>query len=81
VALEQALVTPVGTFSVFGFTTPIPYPFGLERNGYLVIELDTAIQRAGPSFAALVGARPDDFDGGTLSRRNGTLLRHDFRPA
>jgi hypothetical protein len=24
----RAVFTPVGTFSVFGFTTPIPYPFG-----------------------------------------------------
>src|ERR1700752_4952303 len=24
----QAVFTPVGTFSVFGFKTPIPYPFG-----------------------------------------------------
>jgi hypothetical protein len=29
----QAVFTPVGTFSVFGFTTPIPYPFGAERTG------------------------------------------------
>ena len=29
----QAVFTPVGTFSVFGFTTPIPYPFGVERTG------------------------------------------------
>ncbi|MGB5183779.1 MAG: glyoxalase, partial [Xanthobacteraceae bacterium] len=32
----QAVFTPVGTFSVFGFKTPIPYPFGIERTGYLV---------------------------------------------
>jgi hypothetical protein len=32
----QLLQTPVGTVSLFGFKTPIPYPFGAERNGYLV---------------------------------------------
>ena len=30
----QAVFTPAGTFSVFGFRTPIPYPFGIERTGY-----------------------------------------------
>ncbi len=30
----QLVLTPVGTLSVFGFKTPIPYPFGLERTGY-----------------------------------------------
>src|SRR5580704_2661500 len=27
----QLVFTPVGTLSVFGFTTAIPYPFGTER--------------------------------------------------
>jgi len=31
--LSQLVFTPVGTLSVFGFKTPIPYPFGVERNG------------------------------------------------
>jgi hypothetical protein len=38
--------TPVGTFSVFGFKTPIPYPFGAERTGYLVRDLDEAVRSA-----------------------------------
>jgi hypothetical protein len=38
--------TPVGTFSVFGFKTPIPYPFGSERTGYLVTDLDEAVRSA-----------------------------------
>jgi len=42
----QLVLTPVGTVSVFGFTTPIPYPFGVERTGYLVTDLDKAIRRA-----------------------------------
>ncbi len=42
----QLVLTPAGTLSVFGFTTPIPYPFGLERTGYLVTDLDEAIRAA-----------------------------------
>ena len=34
--MSQLVLTPVGSISVFGFKTPIPYPFGLERTGYLV---------------------------------------------
>jgi len=42
----QLVLTPVGTLSVFGFKTPIPYPFGSERTGYLVRDLDDAIRAA-----------------------------------
>jgi hypothetical protein len=52
----RAVYTPVGTFSVFGFTTPIPYPFGLERTGYLVTDMDTAIQSAKANEADIVVA-------------------------
>jgi predicted enzyme related to lactoylglutathione lyase len=52
----QAVFTPVGTFSVFGFTTPIPYPFGVERTGYLVTDMDTAIQSAKANGADVVVA-------------------------
>ena len=38
--MSQLVLTPVGTVSVFGFKTPIPYPFGAERTGYLVTDLD-----------------------------------------
>jgi hypothetical protein len=31
---------------VFGFKTPIPYPFGLERTGYLVTDMDSAVRSA-----------------------------------
>ena len=44
--MSQLVLTPVGTLSVFGFKTPIPYPFGAERTGYLVTDMDTAIQAA-----------------------------------
>jgi hypothetical protein len=44
--MSQLVLTPVGTISVFGFETPIPYPFGIERTGYLVIDMDSAIRAA-----------------------------------
>ncbi len=57
---SQLLQTPVGTVSVFGFKTPIPYPFGAERTGYLVTDMDAAIKLAKASGAdVLVTAFPD----------------------
>ena len=44
--MSQLVLTPVGTVSVFGFKTPIPYPFGLERTGYLVTDMDEAVRAA-----------------------------------
>src|ERR1700760_3566243 len=44
--MSQLVLTPVGTVSVFGFKTPIPYPFGAERTGYLVTNLDEAVRTA-----------------------------------
>ena len=44
--MSQLVRTPVGSVSVFGFKTPIPYPFGLERTGYLVTDMDEAIRAA-----------------------------------
>lgn len=48
----QLVFTPSGTLSVFGFRTPIPYPFGFERTGYLVSHLDEAVQAAAEHGAA-----------------------------
>jgi hypothetical protein len=42
----QAVSTPVGLLSVLGFTTGAPYPFGSERTGYLVTNMDAAIRAA-----------------------------------
>ena len=50
----QALATPVGLVSLFGFTTPIPYPFGQERTGYLVTDMDAAVRAARKAGAAVV---------------------------
>jgi len=44
--MSQLVLTPVGSVSVFGFKTPIPYPFGLERTGYLVMDMDEAVRAA-----------------------------------
>jgi hypothetical protein len=44
--MSQLVLTPVGTLSVFGFKTPVPYPFGTERTGYLVTDLDDAVGAA-----------------------------------
>jgi hypothetical protein len=54
--ISQLVLTPVGTLSVFGFKTPIPYPFGAERTGYLVTDMDTAIQSAKANEADVVVA-------------------------
>jgi hypothetical protein len=44
--VSQLILTPVGTISVFGFKTSIPFPFGLERTGYLVSAMDAALRAA-----------------------------------
>src|SRR6201993_5034746 len=44
--MSQLVLTPAGTVSVFGFKTPVPYPFGAERTGYLVTDLDEATRTA-----------------------------------
>ncbi|MGJ4892302.1 glyoxalase [Bradyrhizobium sp. HKCCYLRH3099] len=51
---SQLLQTPVGTVSLFGFKTPIPYPFGAERTGYLVTDMDAAIKAAKAAGADVV---------------------------
>ncbi len=43
---SQLVLTPAGTVSVFGFKTPVPYPFGDERTGYLVRDMDAAVDAA-----------------------------------
>jgi predicted enzyme related to lactoylglutathione lyase len=58
--MSQLVLTPVGTISVFGFKTPVPYPFGLERTGYLVTDMDEAIRAAKATGAdVLVAAFKD----------------------
>src|SRR5258708_16359715 len=44
--MSQLVLTSVGTVSVVGLKTPIPYRFGVERRGYLVTDLDGAVSAA-----------------------------------
>ena len=57
---SQLALTPAGTVSVFGFKTPVPYPFGAERTGYLVTDMDAAVASAVKSGATrLIETFPD----------------------
>ena len=58
--MSQLVLTPVGTLSVFGFKTPIPYPFGGERTGYLVTDLDEAVEAARTTGADVIVATFND---------------------
>src|SRR5258708_14997816 len=42
--MSQLVLTPAGRVSVFGFKTPIPYPFCAERTGYPLTQLHAAGQ-------------------------------------
>lgn len=53
---SQLIQTPVGTVSLFGFKTPIPYPFGAERTGYLVADMDAAVKAARAAGADIIVA-------------------------
>lgn len=50
----QYLWTPVGTLSIFAFKTPIPFPFGEERTGYLVTDMDHALKAARAAGAEVI---------------------------
>src|SRR6202008_4072606 len=56
----QMVFTPVGTLSVFGFKTPVPHPFGSERTGYLVTDLDAAVRAARANGADVIVAPFND---------------------
>jgi predicted enzyme related to lactoylglutathione lyase len=58
--MSQLVLTPVGSVSVFGFKTPIPYPFGAERTGYLVTDMDAAIRAARATGADVLVAPFND---------------------
>ena len=58
--MSQLVMTPAGTVSVFGFKTPVPYPFGLERTGYLVTDMDEAIRAAKATGADVLVAPFND---------------------
>jgi predicted enzyme related to lactoylglutathione lyase len=54
--MSQLVLTPAGSVSVFGFKTPIPYPFGVERTGYLVTDMDAATTAARDDGADVIVA-------------------------
>ncbi|TAU86355.1 glyoxalase [Rhizobium leguminosarum] len=56
----QLLQTPSGTVSLFGFKTPIPWPFGRERTGYLVADIGMAEKSAVAAGADVLVAPFDD---------------------
>jgi hypothetical protein len=58
--MSQLVMTPVGTVSAFGFKTPVPYPFGLERTGYLVTDMNEAIRAAKATGADVLVAPFND---------------------
>jgi len=58
--MSQLVLTPAGSLSVFGFKTPVPWPFGDERTGYLVTDIDAAVASARRAGAdVLVSTFPD----------------------
>jgi hypothetical protein len=78
--MSQLVLTPVGTLSVFGFKTPVPYPFGAERTGYLVTDLDAAIQAARTTGAdVLVTPFNDPIGRDAIIQWPGTRQRRPIR--
>lgn len=58
--ISQLVLTPAGTLSVFAYRTPVPFPFGRERTGYLVTDMDTAVRAARSAGASIIVAPFDD---------------------
>jgi hypothetical protein len=50
----QYVMSPVGSLSVFAYSSPIPFPFGLERTGYLVTDMDQALNAARSAGASII---------------------------
>jgi hypothetical protein len=57
---SQIIQTPIGIVSLFGYRTPIPYPFGAERTGFLVTDMDEAIRAARAAGADVLVTPFDD---------------------
>ncbi len=82
----QVAQTPVGSISVFGFLTGIPYPFGSERTGYLVKDMGAAMTAAKAAGAdVLVAPFPDPIgEDATIQWPGGVdmqLYVHNIPPA
>jgi predicted enzyme related to lactoylglutathione lyase len=46
--------TASGLLSVFAYETPVPFPFGQERTGYLVTDMDKAVKAARAAGAEVI---------------------------
>ena len=57
---SELVFSPVGTLSVFDFLTPIPYPFGSERTGWLLANFDQGMHAAKASGADVIVAPWND---------------------
>jgi hypothetical protein len=55
-AKSQLIRSPVGTISAFDFTSPVPYPFGAERTGWLMADFDAGVAKARDAGADVVVA-------------------------
>ena len=53
---SQLVQTPAGTVSLFGCRTPVPHPFGNERTGYLVTDIQQAVSAARAAGAEVLVA-------------------------
>jgi len=53
---SQVVLTQAGSLSLFAYHTPIPFLFGEERTGYLVTDMDQAIQAARAAGAEVLVA-------------------------
>jgi predicted enzyme related to lactoylglutathione lyase len=58
--VSEVVRTPVGVLSIFAYQTPIPYPFGEERTGNLVTDMDRAVQAARAAGGEIVVAPFND---------------------
>jgi hypothetical protein len=52
----QYVLSPVGALSIFAYQTPVPFPYGLERTGYLVTNMDAAVKAARAAGAEVIVA-------------------------
>jgi predicted enzyme related to lactoylglutathione lyase len=58
--MSQLALTSAGSVSVFGFKTPVPFPFGTERTGYLVTDMDAAVRSVKANGGSVVVAPFND---------------------
>jgi predicted enzyme related to lactoylglutathione lyase len=50
----QYVLSPVGALSIFAYETPVPFPYGQERTGYLVTDMNAAVKAARATGAEII---------------------------